>query len=96
MEFDLQLDLFKLRRLLEVDNRQLRIYQFERPIPNTVVLEHLPESSRDKILLQNGLRHFFFVNFEFLTVRSFDTNFIAAIRNNPKYSGRIIESDQSG
>jgi hypothetical protein len=91
MEFDIQTDLNGLKRIIDLNSTQLRIYQFEKPIPDTLVLEYLPENNRDKILRQNGLKHFFFCDFEFLTIGSVDDQFLIDIENNPNFIERIIE-----
>jgi len=80
MEMDIQTDLNGLKKILELNTRFLRVYQFEKPIPGSLTIERLPEKNREHILKQNGLKHFFFINFEFLTVESFDSEFIRAIK----------------
>ncbi|QHL87552.1 hypothetical protein GU926_08915 [Nibribacter ruber] len=94
MEFDLQTDLNGLKQILEMNTNQLRIYQFDKPVPDTLRLEHLPEDSKFKILKQNGLRHFFWVDFEFMTVSSFDDEFLKAIERNPLFSERIKQRNR--
>lgn len=78
---DIQTDLDGLKQILKLNSNQLRIYQFEKNIPDSLIIENLPEKSRFEILKQNGLRHFFFLDFEFLTIRSFDNDFINSISN---------------
>ena len=90
MEMDIQTDLNGLKKILELGTRQLRIYQFEKPIPGTLEIERLPENNRNQILKQNGLKHFFWVNYEFLTVASFEVEFIKKIKLNLKFEKRII------
>ena len=91
MEMDVQTDLNGLKKILELNTRQLRIYQFDKPVPDTLYFERLPESNRNQILKQNGLKHFFFVNFEFITVGSFDSEFINNIETNPTFEKRFLE-----
>ena len=91
MEFDIRTDLNGLKEILEINTNQLRIYQFEKPLPETLVLEFLPESNRQNILLQNGLKHFFFCDFEFLTIESVDSEFINEIEKNETFTERITE-----
>ncbi len=91
LEMDVQTDLNGLKKILQQNTRQLRIYQFEKPVPSSLILEHLPDKNRNQILKQNGLKHFFFVNFEFVTIESFDPEFIDAIKSNPIFEKRIIE-----
>ncbi len=76
IEMDVQTDLNGLKKILELNTRQLRVYQFEKPIADTLEIERLPENNRYQILKQNGLKHFFFVNFELITIESFESEFI--------------------
>jgi len=89
MEFDLQTDLPGLKKLIDLNTQHLSVYQFEKPISDTLVLERLPENSKEQILRQNGLNHIFWIDFEFLTIRSFDKDFINSIANNPQIKKRI-------
>lgn len=91
MEMDVQTDLNGLKKILELNTNQLRIYQFEKPVSDTLEIERLPEKNRNLILKQNGLKHFFFVDFEFITIGSFDSEFITRIELNPKFEKRIAE-----
>ena len=91
MEMDVQTDLNGLKKILAMNTRQLRIYQFEKPVPDTLSFESLPENNRNQILKQNGLKHFFFLNFEYITVASFDAAFLTNIESNPTFEKRIIE-----
>lgn len=91
MEMDVQTDLTGLKKILELNTRQLRIYQFDKPISDTLEIEKLPEKNRNLILKQNGLKHYFFLNFEFITIGSFDSEFINGIELNPNFEKRIAE-----
>ena len=91
MEFDIRTDLNGLREIIEMNTNQLRIYQFEKPLSDTLILDYLPEKNRENILLQNGLKHFFFCDFEFLIIESSDSEFINQIENNETFAGRIAE-----
>lgn len=91
MEFDISTDLAGLQKILTLNTYQLRIYQFDKPIPHTLSLEHLPENNRKKILQQNGLKQSYFCDFEFLTISSVDDKFIEGIENNPIFRDRIEE-----
>lgn len=82
MVFDVLTDLNGLKNILEQNTNQLRIYQFDKPVANTLSIDFLPEKNREQILLQNGLKHFYFCNFEFLTKASADKQFINDIENN--------------
>ena len=91
MQFDISTDLNGLQRIINLHTNHLRIYQFDRPIPNTLSFEHLPSYNRDKILKQNGLKHTYFCDFEFITVSSSDENFINTIKENQVFKERIEE-----
>lgn len=81
MTFDVLTDLNGLKKFLDQNTNQLRIYQFDKPVANTLALDFLPEKNREQILLQNGLKHFYFCNFEFLTIASADKHFINNIES---------------
>jgi len=84
MQFDIQTDLTGLEKVLQLKTRQLRIYQFDRPVPDTLCIEWLPDESIDKILKSNGLKHKYWIDFEFVTVCSFDEIFIETIIENKR------------
>jgi hypothetical protein len=94
MEMDIQTDLNGLKKILQLNTNQLRIYQFDKPISDTLEIERLPEKNRNLILKQNGLKHFFFIDFEFITIGSFESEFINGIEFNPKFEKRIAERKQ--
>ena len=81
MEMDVQTDLIGLKKILDLNTEQLRIYQFDKPISNTLEIDRLPEKNIYNILKQNGLKHFFFTDFEYLTIGSFDSEFISRIKS---------------
>ena len=93
MQFDLQTDIEGTTRILELPVYQLRIYQFVRKVPDTLILDYLPEASREKILQSNGLKHFFWTDFEFLTIKSFEPEFIQAIAENPMFRDWITKRE---
>lgn len=95
MVFDIRTDLNKLKQIIELNTNQLRIYQFEKPIADTLVLEHLPEHNREKILLQNGLKHFFFCDYEFITIETSDVNFLKQIETNDTFKERLNQKNNS-
>lgn len=94
MKMDVQTDLNGLKKIIGLNNQSLRVYQFDKPIPDTLEIQSLPEKSRNLILKENGLKHFFFINFEFLTVSSFESEFISGIELNPKFGKRIAGRKQ--
>ncbi|QXP71911.1 hypothetical protein H0I29_07510 [Polaribacter sp. R2A056_3_33] len=61
MEMDVQADLNGLKKILELNTRQLRIYQLDKPISDTLEIDRLPENNRKQILKQNRLKYFFLV-----------------------------------
>ncbi len=89
MEMDIQTDLSGIKKIIEIYTHNLSIYQFDKPIADTLQIERLPEYNRNKILKQNGLRHYFLINFEFITIGSFDAQFIAAIKSDYRFKDRI-------
>jgi len=80
MEFDINTNLEGLKTLLALNTYNMAIYQFEKAVPDTLNIDG-PEPGRLKILRQNGLHHIFFVNYEFVTISSFDEDFINALEN---------------
>jgi len=85
MAMDIQTDLVGLKKVLDLNTQQLRIYQFDKPVSDTLVIDNLPEGNKNQILKENGLRHLFFLDFEVLTIGSFDTTFLNEIKTNPKF-----------
>lgn len=81
MELDIQTNLDVLKEIIDLNTSHLTFYQFSKPISDTLVFERLPEHSRDKILQKNGLKHCFSINYEFLTVGSFDEKFLEEIEH---------------
>jgi hypothetical protein len=79
MRFDMQTNLEGLTQLFDMNIRNINVYQFDKKIAGDLILENLPEKAKDKILQQNGLQHKYVLNYEFLTVSSFDKEFIDAI-----------------
>ena len=90
MCFDLQIDIYALKKILSIDRLYLNIYQFNRPIPNTLLIDHLPENNREKILRQNGLEHIIWIELEDTIVMSYNADFLKKIRENKTISDRII------
>lgn len=91
MKFDILTDLNGLKKILDLNTHYLRIYQFDKPIPDTLSIEHLPSNNRDRILQQNGLKHFYSCDFEFLTISSSSEQFIQDIEANELFKERIEE-----
>lgn len=55
------------------------------------MIENLSAKSIDKILLQNGLECKYFINNEYLTVYSFDKEFITSIEKHPVWKNLVID-----
>lgn len=91
MQFDILTDLKGLKRVLDLNTLHLSIYQFNKPIANTLAIEYLPAQNLEKILLQNGLMHQYNCDYEFLTISSSSEKFIKDIENNPLFKQRIAE-----
>ncbi|WGD35932.1 hypothetical protein [Olleya sp. YS] len=91
MVMDVQTDLDGLKNILNLNTNQLCIYQFEKPVSDTLEIERLPENNREEILKNNKMKHFFFIDFEFISIGSFDSKFIEQIESNPKFEKRISE-----
>ncbi len=89
LECDVQTDLDGLKKILDLNTQQLRIYQFDKAIPDTLEFQHLADESKFQILKQNGLKHFYFLDFEILSIASFDEEFILKTKDNPITELRI-------
>jgi len=89
LTFDLHTDLDGLKKLIDLNTSHISIFQFDKPVPDTLIFEQLPESSRNSILKQNGLRHNFWIHHEFITISSFDDDFVESIKKNPIFQNRI-------
>lgn len=80
MTFDVRTDLDGVKKLLNFNSNGFNLYQFNKPITGSLLLETLKEASRNNILKQNGLQHIYSMSYEFLTISSFDEVFIETIR----------------
>jgi len=89
MRFDIQTNISGLRQILEHGSNFIDIYQFDKPISDTLVIESLPSNNAETILKQNGLQHIISVDFESITVRSVNPNFIKSIIEHPLFADRI-------
>jgi hypothetical protein len=89
MRFDIQTNVIGLKQILDIESNFLDIYQFTKPIADTLTLDTLPKENAINILKQNGLQHIISVEFELITVKSFSSDFINSIRDNPLFSDRI-------
>ena len=90
MIFDIQTDLEGLQKIFQLNTPPyLSIYQFDKPIPNTLVPRFLPDNHKELILKQNGLKHHDVFNFEFLTITSFEEEFLTEIQMNEEKFGVI-------
>ncbi len=89
MQFDIQTNIYGLRQILEQGSNFLDIYQFNKPIADTLVIDTLPSNNAETILIQNGLQHIISVDFESITVSSLSSDFIKSIAENSMFSDRI-------
>ena len=84
MTFDVRTDLRGVKKLLNFNPYSIKLYQFNKPLSGSLVIESLHEASKTNILKQNGLKHTYSLSYEFLTISSFDENFIKLIAENFK------------
>ena len=89
MQFDIQANVSGLKQILDINTDYLNIYQFSNPISDTLEIERLPANNIENILLQNGIRHIIFIEFEYVTIKSIDSDFIRSIKENPLFTDRI-------
>jgi len=89
MQFDIQTNVNGLKQILDLNTAYLNIYQFSKPIPDTLEIEWLPPNNTENILLQNGLVHIFWIEFEYVTIKSIRPDFIKSIKENHLFSDRI-------
>ena len=62
MEYDLQLPTEKFLGLLPTfENHGVELYQMTKPVPDTLTLNRVPESSHCRILVENGMRMAFYL-----------------------------------
>lgn len=80
MEFDIQLKLDEIEQILDIKTNQLDIFQLDKPLPDSLVLEKLPKETQFKILIENGMKHWFCIEFEHVSVISIDESFIDKVR----------------
>lgn len=89
LQFDLQTTISGLRQILEQETDFLDIYQFDRPVSDTMVIGKLPEATAERILIQNGLQHIIKIYFESITLSSVNPEYIRSIVENPLFAERI-------
>ncbi|NMH26480.1 hypothetical protein [Flavobacterium silvaticum] len=89
MVFDIRTSLKKLQEILKLESNQLTIYQFDKPISNTLIIENLPQSNLESILKENGLKHRIDINFEVVQISSFDIQFIERIKEHKLFKLKI-------
>ena len=90
MEFDLQTNLAGLKGILNLNSNFLFIYQFTKPISDTLTIQSLPDNSKEEILRQSGLEHIILIEFERVTIKSFKKEFIDSVKNNPLLADRRL------
>ena len=92
MEMDIQTDLVGLKKIMDLNSNHLHIYQFDRPIPDTLRIRDMPSNTVESILLKNGLRHSFIIRFEQMTIKSVDKNFLETIRGHQSFADRVHQT----
>lgn len=89
MQFDIQTNLLGLQQIMEHEWNFLDIYQFNKPVSNTLSINNLPEDHLEQILINNGLQHLFQIDFESIVISSIDEEFIRKIAENSEFNERI-------
>lgn len=79
MKMDVQTDVEGLKKILKMNTNQLYVFQFDRKLSDTLWLESLPENRKFEILKENGLKQFFNLDFEYITISSFEEKAIDRI-----------------
>jgi hypothetical protein len=82
---DLTVDLMTDKRTAEqiLKNgyfNQLSLFQFTKPIPDTLKVSELPVATMDEILIHNGLINRVWVNYEFVEFSSKDDDYFEMIK----------------
>jgi hypothetical protein len=93
MSFDILCDIKKVEEITLLNIPYLNIYQFSKPISDSLLIENLKPVIKDRILLQNGLQRKYFINNEYITIYSFDESFINNIENNPYWKDSILKTN---
>ena len=91
MSFDILCDLKKVKEISLLNTKYLNIYQFKKPVPDSLLIDNLKAEMIDNVLQQNGLQHKYFINNEYLTVYSFNKEFIQIIEDDPVWRNFIID-----
>ena len=91
MGFDILCDLKKIKEISLLNTKYLNIYQFKKPVPDSLQIDNLKTEIVDYVLQQNGLQHKYFINNEYLTVYSFNKEFIQIIEDDPVWRNFIID-----
>ena len=89
MNFDIKTDLNGLKRILDLKTDQFSIYQFDRDVSDTLIIESLPQEQAENILYKNGLKHTYLCDFEVLTISTFDDLFIMSITERENIKSKI-------
>ena len=93
MECDLLTGLPVLKEIMNLNTHYLYVYQFDRPVPGTLLPGNLPPASAVKILEQNGLRHIISLHFEFTIVASFDQDYLSGLSANPLLIPHLVQGE---
>jgi hypothetical protein len=90
MSFDVLCDLKTIKEISLLNTKYLNIYQFNKPISDSLLIENLKPEIVDRVLKQNGLQHKYFLNHEFLSIYSFDEEYIHNIEQHPDWKSSIL------
>ena len=93
MCFDILCDIKKVEEITLLNIPYLNIYQFNKPISDSLLIENLKPEIKDRVLQQNGLQHKYFINNEYITIYSFDESFIKNIENDPIWNDSILNTN---
>ncbi len=93
MTMDIHTDLEGLKRIISLKNDKLMIYQFDRPISELPEFGQLPDNSALQNLRQKGLKHYFYIDPEFVTLGSYDPDFIHRIKENSELKSGASPSE---
>jgi len=82
INLDIKMELREVKDVLKMNSNFLDLFQFESDIPDSLIPDRLPKDQKESILIQNGFKHKFELEFEQLTISSIDSAFINKIKTN--------------
>ncbi|SNS41294.1 hypothetical protein SAMN05421640_0038 [Ekhidna lutea] len=72
ISFDILLEINDLKKVINLNTRNISIFQFDREVSDTLVIDHLPDSRINEILFENGLKYIYNIHYEFMTIQKFE------------------------